>query len=187
MSRYLDEFVRFSRSPELLSLKLFPNAKEITESFGAYAAVREHLRLDFGDPSICVLAVGDGFVPRTAATFAMRSRWTCFSVDPNMRDRGWSRKVERLHAYRDLVKCFGDGWVPPKDHWRKYSRCVLVGVHSHASLISSISAARRLSGRISVASIPCCVKHDYDRPADVVYEDREIMSPARRVHVWRDV
>lgn len=36
MSRYLDEFVRFSRSPELLSLKLFPNAKEITESFGAY-------------------------------------------------------------------------------------------------------------------------------------------------------
>lgn len=36
MSRYLDEFVRFSRSPETLTLKLFPNAKEITESFGAY-------------------------------------------------------------------------------------------------------------------------------------------------------
>ena len=31
MSRYLDEFVRFSRSPELLALKLFPNAKEGTD------------------------------------------------------------------------------------------------------------------------------------------------------------
>jgi hypothetical protein len=63
----------------------------------------------------------------------------------------------------------------------------MIGVHSHASLISSISAARCLSRNVSVVSIPCCVKHDYDAPADVVYEDREIMSPERLVHVWRDV
>lgn len=186
MTRYLDEFVRFSRSPELLALKLFPNAKEISESFGAYNAVR-NLRLDFGDPSICVLAVGDGCVPRTAATFALRSRWTCFSVDPNMRDRGWSRKVERLHTYREFVKGFGNGWNPSPEHFRKYQRCVMVGVHSHASLIASISTSRRLSEHVSVVSIPCCVKHDYDMPADVVYEDAGILSPERRVHVWRDV
>jgi hypothetical protein len=186
MSRYLDEFVRFSRSPELLSLRLFPNAKEVTESFGAYAAVREHLQLDFGDPSIRVLAVGDGFVPRTAATFAMRSRWTCFSVDPNMRDRGWSRKVERLHAYREKILPLG-GWYVPDEFAFSFSRCVLVCVHSHASLWQSILSARGLATKVSVVSIPCCVKHDYQMVADAVYEDREITSPARTVHVWRDV
>jgi hypothetical protein len=186
MSRYLDEFVRLSRSPEMLSLKLFPNAKEITESFGAYAAVREHLDLDFGDPSICVLAVGDGFVPRTAATFAMRSAWICFSVDPNMRDRGWSRKVERLHAYRDKILPLG-GWYVPDEFAFSFSRCVLVCVHSHASLWQSILSARGLAGKVSIVSIPCCVKHDYQIAAEVVYKDEGIISPERKVFVWRDV
>lgn len=62
MSYYLDEFVRFSRSPELLSLKLFPNAKEITESFGAYAAVREHLQLDFGAGATPAHVARDAFL-----------------------------------------------------------------------------------------------------------------------------
>ncbi len=171
----------------MLALKLFPNAKEITESFGAYAAVRRHLHLDFSDPSISVLCVGDGHAPRTAATFAMRSCWMCFSVDPNMRPRGWERKIERLHAYRDAVKGFGNGWNPPEEHYRKYSRCIMVGVHSHASLISSISAARRLSKNVSVVSIPCCVKHDYDAMWHERYDDAEIMSPHRNVYVWRDI
>lgn len=42
MSRYLDEFVRCRCAPDLLARKLFPNAKEVTESFAAYAAVRKH-------------------------------------------------------------------------------------------------------------------------------------------------
>lgn len=183
MSRYIDEFIRLSCAPDLLALKLFPNAKEITESLGAYNAVRQHLWLNFGDSSICVLVVGDGVVPRTAATFAFRSRWTCYSVDPRMRDNRWDLKVQRLHVFRAKVLP-ENGWAPPI-HCNVFSQCILVAVHSHASLSASIQAARMLSTNVSVVSIPCCVKHDYHAMPNHEYDDWSIASPERRVSVWR--
>lgn len=186
MSRYLDEFVRCRCAPDMLTRKLFPNAKEITESFGAYNAAREHLHVSFGDASIAVLCVGDGHVPRTAATFAFRSAWTCLSVDPLMRD-GWTSNthgVARLHAYRAKVDLVA-GWKVPGDFSRAFDRAIVVAVHSHASLRASIETARQLAPRVSAISIPCCFKDDVGA-ALVVNDDYGILSPHRRVFVWRD-
>ena len=69
--KYLNSLVNLRCGPDMLLLRLFPNAKEVTESFGAYEAVAKHLR-DFPrkDPNIRLVVVGDGHTPRTAATFA---------------------------------------------------------------------------------------------------------------------
>lgn len=185
VNRYFDELVRCRCAPELLALKLFPNAKEITETFAAYAAVREHFAgtLAFGRACVAMLAVGDGHVPRTAATFALRSAWTCFSVDPAMREE-WTRgsRIARLHAYRDQVLNVG-GWYPEAAHELAFTRCIVVAVHSHASLRASVQAAKALAERVSVVSIPCCVPDDIGPPT-TSYEDTGITSRQRRVNVW---
>src|SRR5579872_7431860 len=49
--RYLNEFTKLKCAPDLLAWGLFPNAKEITESLGAYNAIRKHIRWDLGDPT----------------------------------------------------------------------------------------------------------------------------------------
>lgn len=193
MSRYIDEFIHDSRAPDMLRWKLFPNAKEITESFSAYAIVRDVLGLDLSDPTIAVLCVGDGRVPRTAATFALRSAWTCFSVDPAMKVRWGSSFVDgkhrcvipRVHAYRAKVLDVG-GWRPDALHVQAFRHCVVVAVHSHASLRASIRVAQLLAPCVSVVSMPCCFKDDMGN-ADVIYDDMNVSSPHRRVYVWKDV
>ena len=91
--RYLDEFIKLKCSPDLLKSNLFPNAKEITESMGVYNAVRRNLQKEYSlaSPDICCLVIGDGHVPRTASLFAMRTRWTVFSIDPKLRLNGVPR------------------------------------------------------------------------------------------------
>ncbi|GAB0489991.1 hypothetical protein MMPV_001218 [Pyropia vietnamensis] len=127
--RYADELLVLGCGPLLLSLRLFPNAKELTESFGALAAARTHLArppaevpaaavgtsvkgggsavaaavpaasdsdiplpslppasaqrlLPLSCPDVLLVVVGDGSTPRTATTFALRTRWAVASVDP---------------------------------------------------------------------------------------------------------
>ena len=182
---YIDEFITFSRSHEMLALKLFPNAKEITESFAAYAAVRAHVDADLKNENIAVLCVGDGRVPRTAATFAMRSRWTCFSVDPAMKEK-WTKReiVPRLQAFSRKIEDVGFNSYFGTSPSLGFDHAIVVAVHSHASLLESLHAARDLSSKVSVVSMPCCVKEDLYNP-DVSYEDMGIDSPARRVNIWR--
>jgi DNA primase len=171
----------------MLALKLFPNAKEITESFAAYAAAREHIAADLKNENIAVLCVGDGRVPRTAATFAMRSRWTCFSVDPMMKEKWTQREiVPRLQAFRKKIEDVGFSSYFNTSPSLGFDHAIVVAVHSHASLLKSLHAARNLSTEVSVVSMPCCVKEDMHNP-DVSYEDKNIASPARRVNIWRAV
>lgn len=190
MSRYIDEFVRDSRAPDMLRWKLFPNAKEITESFSAYAIVRDVLGLNLSDPTIAVLCVGDGRVPRTAATFALRSAWTCFSVDPAMKVR-WGASfgrsttiIPRVHAYRAKVLDVS-GWYPDEQHIRAFSQCVVVAVHSHASLRASISVGSVLSSKVAAVAMPCCFRNDVD-DANHEIDDPNVLSPHRRVYVWHN-
>jgi hypothetical protein len=68
--------------------------------------VREHLGglLSPSDPSVLVLAVGDGLTPRTAALFAFRTRWRAISIDPLMRTTtDWAAAVARLTAIRATI------------------------------------------------------------------------------------
>jgi hypothetical protein len=174
--KYLVEFVTMSCAPDMLALRVFPNAKEISESFGAYDAVRCRLP-EFGlkDPTVTVVAVGDGTTPRTAATFAMRSAWTCYSVDPLLRGgiARWSA-IKRLHIVPSKiedVRIDGD-------------KVIVIAVHSHARLdvtLRSITAREMLA----VVAMPCCVPLLLDRPPDIEYDESGVISPCRTIKIWR--
>jgi hypothetical protein len=175
--KYLGEFIGMSCAPDMLALRLFPNAKEISESFGAYDAVRYRLQeFKLNDPSVTVIAVGDGNTPRTAATFAFRSKWTCFSVDPNLKGGTlrWSA-VKRLHVLPQRIE----------DVHIEADQAIIVAVHSHAKLPAAVASVK--ANRLAVVSIPCCQPQRLELEPDIQYQDKHIISPERTVKIWRNV
>jgi hypothetical protein len=186
--KYIEEFVRLSCAPDLLSTYLFPNAKEITESFACYDAVRKYIWEDISprDDKIIFFAVGDGNQPRTAATFAHRTKWTCVSIDPLLsigNNKYYTKhpKIERLYMLRDKVENIKEPFIKDLD-----SRIVIIGlVHSHAQINDVYD---KLKGRETyIISIPCCVRQDdiYGRKPDVEYEDVGIWSTKNLVKLWK--
>lgn len=179
-TKYINRFLQLKCAPDLMALKLFPNAKEITESFGALNAARKHLRkiLDPADSSVILLAVGDGVSPRTAGLFAYLTRWHCISVDPKMREKydGKINKynVRRLEVIRsnieDIEPIYAD-------------RALIVAVHSHASLKDSVDKVR--AWYKVVISIPCCRNDDLNIKPWLSYQDPNILTPKNQVNIYR--
>jgi hypothetical protein len=175
--RYMNELVKCRCLPDLLSLNLFPNAKELTESAAAYNAVRKQHIFELSDRGVCLLSVGDGCTPRTAAMFAFRSAWTCFSIDPRLRQKSIPWPIDRLYTIaarvEDITPRLVAGW----------DKLVIVAVHSHAPLEECMKwkAKQRL-----VVSIPCCVPQTRERKPDLTYYDMGIWSPENKVLVWKD-
>ena len=174
-NHYLDELTRLKCAPDMLKTRLFPNAKEVTESFGAYNAARTHLQdvAPLGSPNVTCICVGDGFTPRTAATFAFRTAWQCVSIDPKLRPRGYS--IDRL---RVIPKRVEDVLLVTSNP------VVIVAVHSHVSLPESLACVPA-APIVGVIAIPCCVPLELERPPDIEYADPNIWSPKRTVRIWR--
>jgi hypothetical protein len=185
-NQYINEFLRLKCAPELIEWKLFPNAKEITESIGCYNAVLHYIvekeselnvPIKLNDPTINLVSVGDGSTPRTAALFAMRSNWRCYSVDPNANNKDYSH-IKRLTIIKKRIEDCGDML-----HFT--SPCIIVCVHSHAKLdaiLNKISAPV-----LHLVTIPCCIPHNlYNRPY-IGYRDRGIRSEKNEVKIWLNV
>lgn len=186
--RYINEFLRLRCAPDLLATRAFPNAKEITESFAAYNAVRQYgtkMGFSVDDPSVALWSLGDGHTPRTAATFAFRSAWECSAVDPLLRARWMLRSDHGVHR----LLCFPMRIEDVPDPYILYrpSLSIIVAVHSHAPLLAAIEKLHGESSTLVVA-IPCCqpqivpegsVKHS------VEYQDQGIWSEKNTVRVWR--
>lgn len=169
-SLYINRFMGMKCASDLLIRNLFPNAKEITESFGAFQALA-NLDIEFTD-NVTVFCVGDGRRPRTAATFAFRSPWETHSIDPDLKVLDYDMKRVTLHKKR-IEDCDFE-----------CERALIVCVHSHAKLsecLNHIKADRR-----DLISIPCCTKNDVFDP-DVTYNDQNIWSEKNLVEVWRDI
>jgi hypothetical protein len=186
---YINEFFRLRCAEAFCAFGIFPNAKEVTESFGAYHAVRKHLpHLAFKDPSVTMIAVGDGCTPRTGSTFALRSAWTCHSVDPACHEtskrgpqhrpasHGWGA-IRRLTVHAKRIE---DVYL----HAR--GPVVIVAVHSHARLEAAVQSVCSGSS-LSVIAMPCCKPQRLHVPPDIEYEDEAVLSPRRRILVWKDV
>lgn len=179
-TRYLDEFVFLKCATDMLRNEVFPNAKEISESFGAYQAVRKFgrpLGFDLGDADTVLVAVGDGSSPRTGATFAYRSLWQCVSIDPNL---GRYAKEHDIMRLKILDKKVENVKLEPA------KKAVIVCTHSHAPIkasIECIDAEEKL-----VVTMPCCVDQSirhgigWSKVAD--YRDPCILSPHDRIEVW---
>jgi hypothetical protein len=174
MSRYLSDLVKLRCASRLLSFGIFPNAKEVTESFGAWDAIRRHLPYAPNRRDVLAVCVGDGVSPRTGATIALRSGWRVLSVDPLMRAKWAAPRIERLSCSRAKIEDLRISHLGP---------VVIVAVHSHARL----EDARRVieAPEVAAVAIPCCVPQVLPMAPDAVYWDEEILSPAREVRVWR--
>jgi hypothetical protein len=180
--RYINEFIRLKCASDLLERELFPNAKEITESMAAFNAVRTMLNLSPMDESVSLVAVGDGVTPRTAAMFAFRTKWNCYSIDPAL-DTG--RKWFSLPSYRlTVVADKVENLIRPggEKFWIFDGVVVIVAVHSHAPLpvvLEHIKGSPR-----HVVAIPCCVPQEIPHRIYSGYIDNGIWSPKNTVKVW---
>merc|ERR1711879_982073 len=152
-------------------------------SFAAFHAVRKHLGTAFQpeDPSVTVVCVGDGSVPRTAALFAFRTKWQCYAVDPQMKSPGTSwGGVERLEAVCAKIE----------DGSYKARKLLLVCVHAHVGLAECL-AVSKWTDALGIVAIPCCnfysrlqLPREHGRSAVAEYSDHGIVSPHRHVRVY---
>ena len=179
MNPYLDEFIRLNKSGgDMLVSGLFPNAKEITESMGAYYAAKylaEQLNFRF-DENIAVVSVGDGITPRTAGLFAFRTKSHCISVDPMLRAVEWP--IERLWCYKTAIEDVELDFVDDYEH------VIILMVHSHAPMKKTLNSI--LGKRRHVICIPCCIQQYLSMPG-YCYQDNKIESPKNIVYIWSDV
>jgi hypothetical protein len=177
-SSYFDELVKLKCGPDLLALQVFPNAKEITESFGAFNAVRNYVccdKIKLSDPNIDLFVVGDGVSPRTAATFAFRSGWNCYSIDPIMRIKEYP--VKRLTLYAKKIE---------ELNFETDNIAIIVMVHSHAKLKDTLLHIKSKQER-HLVTIPCCVPHEMANKPYLGYMDSRILSEKNTVKIWRNI
>jgi hypothetical protein len=162
---------------DLLGAGLFPNAKEVTESFACFDATT-HLPdgFEWNRPEITVFVIGDGHKPRTAATFALRTKWTAFSIDPVLAPKSYT--FQRLNCRRMKIEEFPE--IKCQDP------VLIVLPHSHADInvcLEKIKAPKR-----AVITIDCCVRNIIkDKAPDIEYVDENIWSPQNLIRVWRQV
>lgn len=188
--RHVDEFLGLHCAADLLTARLFPNGKEITESMGVYNALREHLyipgRVRFDDSEVTVFVVGDGHMPRTGALIAFRSRWRVYSIDPasrvkgepgaNFTNLGHGIIAKRLTVVKAKIEdcgfCVCEGKV------------IVVMVHSHATLDNVFAGIKFDTADFVV--IPCCV-HQPGIGEYIEYEDIDMWTPKNKVIISYDV
>lgn len=183
-SKYHNDLMRLRCAPQLLNLGIFPNAKEMTESFASLAAAERVL----GGPEaatrddVLAFVIGDGVCPRTGVTLALRTKWQVVSVDPLLRPE-WAG-FEPMGVRR--LQCFADR-VEDRRFKSKARDTVMIFPHSHASVEKSIWCVR-VSGRRHVVAMQCCFPLEVpNREPDEVFEDLGVASAKREFKLWRDV
>jgi hypothetical protein len=175
--RYINEIMGCKCFPDLLELGIYPNAKEITESLAAYSAARKYGKklFPFEDRKTSMISVGDGASPRTAAMFAFRSAWQCYSIDPNLKHKANWKRIKRLVVMPNKIEDLAGG---------HFCKLVLAAVHSHAPL--DVACEKFTADKRMVVAIPCCVPQVRERPPDIEYIDKGIWSPENKVQIWID-
>lgn len=174
-NRYFDALLNIHAGARLVELKVYPDAKELTESFAAFrAALKFREFFPLSDPDVNLVVVGDGKTPATATTFALQTRWKCHSVDPRLRpDSRWD-SVPRLKVHPS----------PIEEVSFEADRLVMVAVHAHVD--ARVIRSRLNAREMLFVFIPCCVPVELGRSPDVEYEDEDVLSGARRVLIWRE-
>lgn len=183
MKKHINDFMRLQCAPDIMALKLFPNAKEITESMGVFAAVERVLVgeevLSLTETNVALVSVGDGATPRTAGLFAFRTHWQCYSIDPNLNQaRDWEHCIQRLRIERRRVE---DETLD----LRAFDHVVIAMVHSHAPMKETL---KHVLGRVRhVVALPCCVPMEIPSRPYFGLDDHNIWSPKHTIKLWTGV
>jgi hypothetical protein len=138
-TRYIDEFIRLDCAPLLLDLKVFPDAKEITEAMSMFHAYRRFVEPNIKTNKVqgrkCIVCVGDGSTPRCASIFALRcKRWEAIAVDPQMRvvkqeyrrnqrsGKNKKKKLKTTSEYASDSKSQAEDQTVPSNCWNDINR-----------------------------------------------------------------
>ena len=173
---YIDRFLKLKSSIKFLELKLFPNTKEVTESMGAWFAIKRAVEgTGIDQKSNCIVyVVGDGHVPRTGALIACMTKWGVVSIDPVMRLREYG--IKRLGPIQERAENLSfdcEGKI-----------AFVVHVHSHAKLSDSIEMLQSYK-ELYVINIPCCVPSDINIEPIGKYTDECILSKKNEVEIYK--
>lgn len=184
--RYIDFFLKLKSAAKLISTGFYPNAKEISETQGAFEAVRHKLKLDYTDESVAIVIVGDGYNPRTGYYIANMTKWSIFSVDPAM-ERDYLEIIEKIKDKNNLE-------IIPKKiedctlNLQNFKKIVLLFVHSHASLKETLhSIEANKDSFIHAVSMPCCFDDDLGIPFELTYDDPYVISVHRSLFIYKDI
>jgi hypothetical protein len=197
---YLDQFMAYQCSSFLMDLRLFPNAKEITESMACLSAVDKHFKhlFKFQSSDVLCVCVGDGATPRTACLAAMRTKWRrCIAIDPLLveSESGYQKiKVQQVKNIQRL-EWFGEKIQDITiDVSEEEKHVVIILPHCHVVPDTVVASFRLKEGQhatFSVVQMPCChwVWHNQicGVTCDEEYMDGGVGSTARTMRVWKDV
>lgn len=174
---YINRFIKLNCSSDLLGYKLFPNAKEITETFACLGSVEKVIHgfdetFAKNNKEVTACVIGDGVVPRTAAFLAHITAWNCVSIDPMMRRIDWN-EIKRLKVYDTKVE-----QVPSQE-----AENVLIFMpHSHAPIESCWNLYPNTKKKWLI-KMPCCTHDRLNRPM-LSYKDFGIWSEKRSMEIY---
>ena len=126
------------------------------------------------DPDIVCIVVGDGTRPRTAALFAYLTKWTCISIDPELKEGKNDGAMERVFPIKSRVED-----VTPTEF---DSSLVIILPHSHAKIEDCLQLTSKQ--KRFIITLPCCVSHHLDMPIRKIYQDKYIWSPKKEITIW---
>ena len=201
---YLDQLFSMDCFPDIINLKAFTSAKDVSESMAALQGASQHGSIlskkkdgNNKKKKIKCLCIGDGSTPRTAVLGCFLKKWSCTSIDPALHKEWHGVEPKGVHNLIGFSGTLEEYLLQMKrsddiDNNEMYDHLILLCVHSHARLIGDASVpnimARYNNIPTTLISLPCCPKFrsqkDVGRPPDVCYEDDCVFSACRRVEVW---
>jgi hypothetical protein len=204
---YLNQFLKLKCAPDLIAMGLFPNAKEITETFAIWTALRRYIfpRLSTSTTSIdnrqnAIIVVGDGMTPRTAALCAYLTKglWQCYSVDPML----------QYDTYADMT-FINRRSLTTADHCEQWKiikglriarakiqtvsiqcrQAIVVMMHAHVTIEDAITAVDASEGIVGIITCPCCKWTPFQQEwlgqaPHEQYTDLRLLSVKNQMNVW---
>lgn len=204
---YLDQFLQLKCAPDLITMGLFPNSKEITETFAVWRALKGYILplLSTSTSSIdnrqnAIIVVGDGMTPRTAALCAYLTKglWQCYSVDPML----------QYDTYADMP-FISRRSITTADHCEQWKtikglrmarakiqtlsiqcrQAIIVMMHAHVTIEDSIASIDASEGIVGLVTCPCCKWAPFQQewlgqPPHHQYTDLRLLSAKNQMNVW---
>ena len=197
---YVDKLFSLNCFPDIVSLKVFTSAKDVSESMAAIqAAVKYGLQSNNGGDKkkkkqmrVKCLCIGDGSTPRTAVLACYLKKWDCVSIDPALQNE-WHgiqpKGVRGLIGFKGTLEKFMETESQGEE---MYDHLFLLCVHSHARLNNDAKVEKIMERYNNIAttliSLPCCPtfrsQKDVGKAPDHVYEDDCVFSLCRKVEIW---
>lgn len=190
-AKYLNRYIRLKASADMQALELFPNLKEIQESFSIFNVIESYiLKRDTNidrnkENHVLCFVVGDGTTPRTAATISFMTKWDTVSCDPIMRNpakyAGIKRCYVRTSKGEDIAHI-----VRERVDIIEYDYIFLIFPHSHIPNTNEIYK-HFTDRKVWIINMPCCHKKQDDYlPLKewVSFKDDAVASPENTIKVY---